>query len=212
MKLKMKMDRQELINKLESLSLSQKMVIGAGSIILLTGIYFFFFFKPQYNQLNTLKKDIESLEKNIAIYQKKISKLPTIKKHLNSKKQELIYAKTLLPETKHEVENLLSEIEKLGKDAGVEFLLFSPGQENKHKFYTTRQVTLRLRGHFHNLMQFFSRITSLNRLVTLERLQLKPDNKQEKDQITLLADSQIAIYRALTQQELIAQKNKNKKR
>lgn len=208
----MTMDRQKLINKLESLSLPQKILIGAGSIILLTGIYFFFFFKPQYNKLNTLKKDIESLEKTIATYQKKISKLPTIKKHLNSKKQELIYAKTLLPETKHEVENLLSEIEKLGKDVGVEFLLFSPGQENKHKFYATRQVTLRLRGHFHNLMQFFSKITSLNRLVTLERLQLKPDNKQEKDQITLLADSHIAIYRALTQQELVAQKNKNKKR
>jgi type IV pilus assembly protein PilO len=202
------MDRQAYIQKLESLSPKQKIAILLATILLVGGAYWYFSFNPKYKRVQALEKDISSLNQDIARLQNQLKKLPKLRAKLKEHKKELIYAKTLLPESSKDVENLLSQIEKLGNNVGVEFLLFAPGQERVHDFYASRSVKLRLNGPFHNLMTFFSEMSRLNRLVTLEDLQLKP-NKKRDGSLLLLADSHISIYRTLSEKELTG-KNKGK--
>jgi type IV pilus assembly protein PilO len=119
----------------------------------------------------------------------------------------MIYAQSLLPETSADVENLLSAIEKLGNDAGIDFLLFTPGQVKKHDFYASRTVAVRFQGTFHNLMRFFDHLSRLDRLVTLESVQLRPVSKSQSQKISLQADCQLQIYKVLSEQEMKNQKS-----
>ncbi len=206
------MDREALVKRLETLSRAQKLLILFFTVALLGAAYWYFLFRPEYDNLKRLEKDVAQLEDTIRNYRIKVARLPKLEKKLEAQQREFVYAKTLLPESSSDVENLLSEIEKLGNDNGLDFLLFSPGNEKIHDFYASRQVQLRLQGPFHNLMHFFSLISRLNRLVTLENLQLRPGKgRGPNGEIVLNSDSQILIYRTLTEAELAA-KNKKKKR
>ncbi len=111
--------------------------------------------------------------------------------------------KKLLPDSTVEIENLLANIETLGNDVGVEFLLFQPGQEVVADFYAKRRLTLKIMGYFPNLMLFFSHISNLNRLVTLDSVSFRPQRNQ-----MVTANCKLYIYRSLTEKELQARQKK----
>ena len=201
------MDKELLTKKLESLSKVKKISIAMAVVVLFLAAYWWFLFKPQWEKIPSLEKEIAGLEKNINIFRKKVEKLPKLKKKMEQKRQELIYAQNLLPESGEEIEQLLASIEGLGKEQGIEFLLFTPGSEQIGKYYAERSVQLRLKGQFHNLMRFFNKLSGLNRLVTLEHLRLNPQGTKG-EQVLLNADSRIFMYRALTEEEKDAEKEK----
>ncbi|MCF8039276.1 MAG: type 4a pilus biogenesis protein PilO [Desulfohalobiaceae bacterium] len=201
------MDRQAITQKLEQMSPKQKILIACGSIILLLAGYWYLFFLPEHNSLKELQTEIAGLDKTIATLNQKITRLPALKKEYAALQQELTYAKTLLPKSNTDVENLLSSIEALGNDEGIEFLLFAPGNERVRDYYAARRVNLKISGPFHNLMRFFSRLSRLNRLVTLETLQLQPV-RHDGTETELSASCAINIYRSLSQAERTAKKKK----
>ncbi len=204
------MNKQIVLQKIDNLSSGRKLCIVLISILMLAALYWFFFLQNSWQQSTDLRDSITRLEQDIAIYRKKASQLPELEKTLEANQKELLYAQSLLPESMHDVENLLAEIEKLGNELGVEFQLFEPGQEEIQDFYVTQMVNLRVKGQFHNLLQFFSQMSRLNRLVTLENLKLQPDGSQTGQDIVLSAPAQIAVYRALTQLETQAQEARGK--
>lgn len=200
------MDRQVIIQKLEQLSPKQKVLIVSASFILLLGGYWYLLFLPEHDVLKQLEAETAKLEKTIATLDQKVKRLPRLKKEYAALQRELRYAETLLPKSSSDVENLLSEIEALGNDEGIAFLLFAPGKETIKEHYATRSVNLKISGPFHNLMRFFSRLSRLNRLVTLETLQLQPVRKDQAE-TQLSASCSIYIYRSLSEAELAAKKN-----
>lgn len=198
----------QLIQKLDRLSNVQKIIFFVGIICLTIFVYWFFFFNPQYKKIEPLGKDIRQLKQRLDTYRKKVVNLPELEKKYQSLQDEFAYAETLLPETSQGVERLLSSIEKLGNQLGIEFLLFVPGDERQHQFYATRSVNLRIQGPFHNLMHFFSKMSRLDRLVSLERIQLHPRKIKNQGQV-IEASTKIAVYRSLTSEELQNKKGKN---
>ncbi|MCF8104916.1 MAG: type 4a pilus biogenesis protein PilO [Desulfohalobiaceae bacterium] len=207
MQTKAKMDRQAFIQKLEQLSRKQKILIVCGSIILLLVAYWYLFFLPGHNTLKELEAENKSLDKTISGLRKKVSRLPALEKEYAALQRELTQARTLLPKSNQGVENLLSAIEALGNQVGIEFLHFAPGAENIREYYAARLVDLKISGPYHNLMGFFSRLSRLNRLVTLETLQLQPVSHGQKE-TELSAGCTISIYRSLSPAELAAKKKK----
>jgi len=201
------MDRTAQTEKLDKLTSKQKIAIVCGTILAVLALYWFFFFSPSYSKLEDIKKEISQLENKINQKKVQAAKLPKLEKKLRKNKKEMQYARDLLPKSQVGIENLLSQIEKLGKKVGVEFISFVPANESVREFYVTREVKLLLKGPFHNLMTFFNKLSSLNRLVTLESLRLKPRRNPEKT--VLRTNSKIFLYRTLTPQEKEAQKNNN---
>jgi type IV pilus assembly protein PilO len=208
------MDKQAVINKLERLTLVQKILIVLLTLVFIGGGSWYFFFSPKFEKLGKLRENIASLEQTIAKYKVLAAKLPHLEEELAKRKKELVLARMLLPEDVQALERLLASFEKLGNEKEVEFLLFQPGPEEKHDFYATRRVQLRLQGAFHNLVQYFDSLVRLDRLVSLENLRLTPVKKKvAPGESFLMADSSILVYRALTPeelQEMAKQKTKKK--
>ncbi len=198
-------------NKLEEVPLWKKLLILIGAILLIWAIYGFLFLKPRYSEWIELQRRLSNLRKDIKICSKKIKELKKIKKIIESKKIEFSYAKALLPESTEEVEKLLSDIEKIGKEIGIEFLLFIPTREEKYDFYAKKYITLNLLGSFHDLLRFYNELFKMDRLVTLEKISLTP-KKELSNKVILIAKSKIAIYRMLKESEIKKKKSKRRRR
>ena len=91
-------------------------------------------------------------------------------------REELRVAITQLPTSK-EIPVLLSNISQLGKESGLEFLLFKPTAEINKDFYAEIPVEIRVRGTYHNVALFFDKVAKLPRIVNISEVAM--DNAKE---------------------------------
>ena len=110
---------------------------------------------------------------------------------------------------KTEVPNLLVDISQTGVAAGLEEKLFQPSPEVKKDFYAELPIKIRLSGSFHQFGEFVSGIAALPRIVTLHDIEIKPESKDQYDQLTL--DLTARTYRYLDEDEIAAAESEKKK-
>src|ERR1700722_5860558 len=103
---------------------------------------------------------------------------------------------------KTEVPNLLVDISQTGLSAGLEEKRFQPQPEQKKDFYAELPIRIRLTGSYHQFGQFVSGIAALPRIVTLHDIQIKSENKDAYDQLSLELTAK--TYRYLDEDEIAA--------
>ncbi len=196
------MAKKSFSDQLEQLTTLHKVLIFVLGLGLILGGGWYLLLGPKLGEMEKVQGQIKKLKKNIKKNKKTAAKLEKRKKELKSKKNEFAYAKQLLPQDAQALERLLASFEKLGNDQGVDFLLFKPGGEKKQNFYAQRQVQLKLKGTFYNLMRYFDRLSRLDRLVGLESIRFSPQGqKGERNDMLLSADVSLLVYRSLTPEE-----------
>src|SRR5580700_6882439 len=110
---------------------------------------------------------------------------------------------------KTEVPNLLVDISQTGLAAGLQEKLFQPQPEVKKDFYAELPIKIRLTGSYHQFGEFVSGIAALPRIVTLHDIDIKPDNKDAYDQLSLELTAK--TYRYLDEDEVAAAEASKKK-
>jgi type IV pilus assembly protein PilO len=138
--------------------------------------------------------------------------LPQLRKQKEQVAQYVSILEKQLP-SKAEMDALLSDINQAGVGRGLQFELFQPKQVVVRDYYAELPITIRLVGGFHELGHFTSDVANLPRIVTLNNLGLKRDEKSGQ----LIMEAIAKTYRYLDQEEIAAQraaqaKNKGKKR
>lgn len=108
-----------------------------------------------------------------------------------------------------EVPNLLVDISQTGLAAGLEEKLFQPAPEQKKDFYAELPIKIRLSGSYHEFGEFVSGVAALPRIVTLHDIEIKPENKDAYDQLTL--DLTAKTYRYLDEEEVAAAEDEKRK-
>jgi type IV pilus assembly protein PilO len=104
---------------------------------------------------------------------------------------------------KTEVPSLLVDISQVGVGAGLEEKLFQPAaDEIKKDFYAELPIKIRLTGSYHQMGEFVSGIAALPRIVTLDGISIKPDNKDAYDVLSLELTAK--TYRYLDDAEVAA--------
>ena len=101
-----------------------------------------------------------------------------------------------------EVPSLLVDISQTGLAAGLEEKLFQPQPEQRKDFYAELPIKIRLTGSYHQFGEFVSGIAALPRIVTLHDIDIKPDNKDAYDQLSLELTAK--TYRYLDEDEIAA--------
>ena len=110
---------------------------------------------------------------------------------------------------KTEVPSLLVDISQTGLAAGLEEKLFQPEPEHRMDFYAELPIKIRLTGSYHQFGEFVSGIAGLPRIVTLHDIDIKPDNKDAYDQLSLELTAK--TYRYLDEDEIAAGEADKKK-
>ena len=163
---------EPLIQKISDLTKVQRIAICVAVVVVVVGVFVYFLYMPKYKEIGKLKEDITQQEELLAKTKQNAAQFAKYQKLMEEKQAEFNVVSRALP-LKREIPSLLINISQYGKDAGLEFLLFKPQAEKKKNFYAEIPVQMNLSGTYHNLGVFFDKLAGMNRIVNINRFDLK---------------------------------------
>jgi type IV pilus assembly protein PilO len=175
-------------------------VAAAFLLVTLVGLYFFVW-DEQRPELQRRQDEEQQLRAEFRMKHAKAVNLEVYKGQLKDIERSFGALLRQLP-GKTEVPSLLVDISQTGLAAGLEEKLFQPEPEHRMDFYAELPIKIRLTGSYHQFGEFVSGIAALPRIVTLHDIDIKPDNKDAYDQLSLELTAK--TYRYLDEDEIAA--------
>lgn len=181
----------------------------AAAFLVLSGILFYYFvWHAQRPKLQDFAAEEQRLRQEFKDKHAKAVNLEVYKQQLKDIERSFGALLRQLP-GKTEVPSLLVDISQTGLAAGLEEKLFQPQPEQKKDFYAELPIKIRLSGSYHQFGEFVSGIAALPRIVTLHDIDIKPDNKDAYDQLSLELTAK--TYRYMDEDEISAAEQDKKK-
>ena len=163
---------EPMFEKIGRLTKMHRILICAGTFLLLVGGFFYFSYLPKMKQIDALKKNKSALQQKLNVAKVKAAQLEDYRAQMKKAQEDFMIAKAVLPENK-EIPSLLTSVSQSGQDAGLEFVLFQPKPEVNKDFYTEIPVDIKVSGSYHNVASFFDNVSRLYRIVNVENVQMK---------------------------------------
>ncbi len=166
----------------------------AVAIIVLIGVGFYFFqYSPKTETIERLTRQEQDLERRLVKIRKRASNKEKLKQDL-AKTQELFEAYSVLLPKDKEIPQLLKDISSLGINAGLDFQSFTPGNDIPKDFYAEIPVSINFNGPYHNLGYFLDKVSKLNRIVTVNNINLG-GGKMDSGEMILRSTCRLITYR-----------------
>ncbi len=182
--------------------------VGIAFVVLTLALTYFFVWDEQRPELQQREAEEQTLRQEFRTKHAKAVNLDLYKQQLKDIERSFGALLRQLP-GRTEVPNLLVDISQTGLSAGLEEKLFQPQAEVKKDFYAELPIKIRLTGSYHQFGQFVSGIAALPRIVTLHDIDIKSDNKDAYDQLSLELTAK--TYRYLDEDEISAAEADKKK-
>jgi type IV pilus assembly protein PilO len=150
-------------------------IIGLGIVVL----YITQLMLPLWESKGKLETDLRKIQADLE--QKRIiaANLPKLEAEIKELGKQLELALVKLPEEK-EIPKLLTQVNTLGLQSGLEFLLFRPAAQVKKGFYAEVPIDIRVEGEYHTLGEFLDRVSKLERIVNVADLRINPLTAQKQ--------------------------------
>jgi len=169
----MAIDLNTYFDKISKLRMMHRILIFAGTIVLILALYIWLVYIPKTSEIKTIKSEVQRLENNIRIARVRANNLKRLETDLAKAQGDLKVAIKLLPTTS-EIPSLLKNITKLGNDSNLEFLLFSPDRQLSKEFYVEIPVSIEVLGSYHDVAIFFDKVGKLDRIVNVVNVNMIP--------------------------------------
>jgi type IV pilus assembly protein PilO len=177
-------------------------------VVLAVALIYFFVWDEQRPELQQRQDEEQGLRQEFRTKHAKAVNLELYKQQLKDIERSFGALLRQLP-GKTEVPNLLVDISQTGLSSGLEEKLFQPQPEVKKDFYAELPIKIRLTGSYHQFGQFVSGIAALPRIVTLHDIDIRSENKDAYDQLSLELTAK--TYRYLDEDEIAAGEADKKK-
>lgn len=149
------------------------------------------------SSVNGKKGELSELEKKKENFEQRMAEAAAQEKEIQKKME-------VLPLTGDTVDHLMSTFGQQGQIAGLEVKDWAPGSEQRMDFYAKMPVEVEAEGTWHQVGEFFRRISELRQIVSIEGLELKPSRgagKEEASYPRLNVKFSAAAYRFLSEKE-----------
>jgi type IV pilus assembly protein PilO len=196
--------------KLSKLSKAQKLLISVAILGALWGCFIWFLYMPQTEQITKLRGDLDAAKTKLARLKNVEKNLRAFKQKYRDTEMKFKQALKLLPD-KEEIPTLLSSLENLGAQSGLEFLLFQPQKEVNRNFYAEIPLKIEVTGPFHNVGTFFDKVSRLSRIVNIGDVKMTEAKaaKNKSDTVILKTSCTATTYKFIEPKE---EPKKGKKR
>jgi type IV pilus assembly protein PilO len=175
--------------------------VALAFVLLSLGLIYFFVWNEQRPELQRRQAEEDNLKREFKDKHAKAVNLEVYKQQLKDIERSFGALLRQLP-GKTEVPSLLVDISQTGLAAGLQEKLFQPEAEQRKDFYAELPIKIRLTGSYHQFGEFVSGIAALPRIVTLHDIDIKPDNKDAYDDLSLELTAK--TYRYLDEDEIAA--------
>lgn len=179
--------------KYSSISNRNKLLGGVFFVLLLACIFYFFFFKVNYDEQSKLSNQVNVASEDLKKVRKAARNYPVHQKELEDVRKQFEMTSVLLPKSQ-EIPNLLRNISDLGRNSGLDFISFTPGQEIPKDFYAEIPIDIKIKGPYHNLGLFLDKVSKLERIVSVNNIKTEKV-EQEKNEMLLDSTCKLITYR-----------------
>jgi type IV pilus assembly protein PilO len=194
------------VEKILKLPTKQKIVILVIALAVEAFALLWFVYRPKYQELDGIKAQLSTLQNEIDEKSRIANNLPRLQREYDQLNMELAQALTELPNSK-EIPSLLTNITALGKNAGLDFLVFRPKPESPKDFYAEVPVDINVYGSYYSVANFFAAVANLPRIVNIANVSfadIKNVNNRMMTKVTCLATT----FRFLDKKEIKDDKKK----
>lgn len=180
-------------------------LVGAVSYVYFGSSLFSFCYQVRKANIQAMETEYSQLSAELEKARKTVSSLAALEAEYERLHEQWLSATELLPEEK-EMPDLLRQVTTAGNKAGVEFMLFQPMPSTPNEFYTNHPIKVRVRGGYHHLGIFLSRLANMERIVNVSDLAVKAstqgqskdkEKKVELSNSTVVADFMLTAYTLL---------------
>lgn len=191
-----------IFEKIEARPLSQKIALWCGTLLVLALVFWLYFYKGEWQRLESLNNKSETLSNGIATAQRKVRQLPRLRSNIEKLDAQLERVFAQLPDKK-EIQVLLASFSSLATDIGLEVIKFTPQQEVIKDFFAEVPMYLEVEGNFHQLVTFFDEVGHLSRIVNIDTVSIDL-NTESKEEVLVRSSCIITSFRYLDESERIA--------
>jgi type IV pilus assembly protein PilO len=167
------------------------LLIGLVAVAVLTGYYFLML--PLWEEKGRHEDTLQKLQTDLQRKQLIAANRPKLEAEIKALEKELAEALVRLPEEK-EIPKLLTQVNTLGLQNGLDFLLFRPGALAKKGFYAEVPIEIRVEGQYHTLGGFLDRVSKLERIVNVSDIKVTPLTAKGRSDRTVVADLKATTY------------------
>jgi type IV pilus assembly protein PilO len=179
--------------KYSSINNRQKLIGISLFTVVLVGIFYILFFKPNYDDIDKLALQVNATSNDLKKVRIAARNLPVHQKELEDARVQFETTSVLLPKSQ-EIPNLLRSISDLGRNAGLDFISFVPGQEIPKDFYAEIPIDIKIKGPYHNLGLFLDKVSKLERIVSVNNIKTEKV-EQDNNEILLHSNCRLITYR-----------------
>ncbi|HYC22038.1 MAG TPA: type 4a pilus biogenesis protein PilO [Candidatus Bathyarchaeia archaeon] len=188
-----------LMDFIQNLEPSRKIALAIVAPLLIFVGYYFLVLGPRMTRTDGLRAHIADMIQERARKLSEAQAMPDRQKEVEVLDRQLKLAIARLPDEK-EIPDLLSSVSNLGRDSGLDILIFRQKPETYQEFYAQVPVEMQVRGGYHQVAAFFDRVGKLDRIVNVSDISMK-DPKVVGDDMVLQANCQVTTYRFLSEAE-----------
>lgn len=169
----------------------------AGLVLLLTGLNYFFVIQDEEAAIAANVSQQRQLELQLQEKQEIAQNLNERRREMDVLEQKLAEALTELPEKK-DIEELLAQLNDIGKKSGLEISTVTPQGEERASFYARIPIQMTVSGNYHEIARFLLDVANLRRIVNVNNIKFTgPTVKNEK--VILRSDFLATTFRFLDQ-------------
>lgn len=183
----------------------------AALVVLLTAANFFFGIQPLEVQMERQLGEQRKLDLELAEKSEIAQNLNERRREMDVLEQRLAEALTELPENK-DIEELLAQINDIGKKSGLEIARVEPGPETVGggDFFARIPIKVVVSGNYHEIAMFLQEVSTMRRIVNVNNIKL--DGAKVKNEKVMLNSSFLATtFRFVSTTKPVDDKKKKKK-
>jgi len=184
---------------LKSLPRPARIAVAVVPALLVIGLFGFFSVKPKFERIGVLKQEIQKQEEELAKSKAMAARLEELKAENEKLKMKLKELEERLPE-EGEISSLLKQVSDLSMDAGLRVLTWKPSPKRNHPSQIVYEVpvAVTLSGSYHRLGKFFASLTTLDRIVNINDIALRPP-QQAGEEVVLSVSFNAVTFVAVSE-------------
>jgi type IV pilus assembly protein PilO len=186
---------EQLIEAINKLALPVKVGAVAGIAILITVAAYFLLVGPIEDELKGIQGQQQAADRTLAEKQAIADNLNEKRKEMDALEQKLQEALTQLPEKK-ELEELLAQLNDVGKKSGLDISKVVPAAEVNKSFYSEIPIQVAVSGNYHEIALFLQEIANLRRIVNVSNLKMtQPTTRGSSEKVILTSEFVATTFR-----------------
>ncbi|MBM4380358.1 MAG: type 4a pilus biogenesis protein PilO [Deltaproteobacteria bacterium] len=187
----------KLLDQIHKAPLNQRIGGVVGLVVLMTVLNFLTLVQPEQDAMEGNQNSLRALEAQLAEKQAIAQNLNERRREMDVLEQRLAEALTELPERK-DIDELLSQLNDIGKKAGLQISKVEPGSETPSGFFSRIPIKMSVAGNYHEIAMFLQEVSNMRRIVNVNNIKLT-DAKVRNEKVVLSSEFMATTFRFLDQ-------------